>query len=118
MMIRKHINSYRYAARGIWLAFRYETNMVIHLLAALAVVALNIVLHITRTDWILTLVLIGIVWMAEITNTAVEKLADRITKENDPLIGQAKDLAAGAVLIVCILAVVCAGFIYSPYIAN
>lgn len=115
-MIKRHLLSYKYALRGIWLAFRYEPNMRIHLLAALIVVGVNYWLHVTRAEWLITLLLIGAVWMAEIFNTAIEKLADRITKENDPLIGHAKDLSAGAVLIICISAVIVALVVYMPYL--
>lgn len=117
-MIKKHLLSYKYAFRGVWLAFRYERNMVIHLLAAIAVVVVNYWLNVSKTEWLITLMLVGVVWMAEIFNTAVEKLADRVTKDQDPLIGHAKDLAAGAVLIVCIAAVVCAAIIYYPYLVE
>ncbi|HEY0741061.1 MAG TPA: diacylglycerol kinase family protein [Chryseosolibacter sp.] len=115
-MIKKHIHSYKYALRGIWLAFRYEANMAFHLAGAMVVLILNYTLEISRTDWIITLMLIGVVWMAEIFNTAIEKLADRVTKEHDPLIAHAKDLAAGAVLIICIIAAVSGVIIYYPYL--
>jgi diacylglycerol kinase len=115
-MIKKHLASYQYAFRGIWNAFRYENNMVIHLAAAVAVLLVNYLLRVTNTEWLITLMLIGLAWMAEIFNTAIEKLADRVSKDHDPLIGQAKDLAAGAVLIICLIAVVCACVIYLPYV--
>ena len=115
-MLKKHLISYTYAIRGISNAFRSEPNMIIHSVAALAVLIVNYVLRISRTDWVITLILIGVVLMSEVFNTAVERLANRITTERDPLIGQAKDLAAGAVLIMAIFAVICAGIIYWPYV--
>ncbi len=115
-MIKKHLASYRYALRGMWLAFRYETNMAFHVAGALAVVVTNYLLEVTRTEWLITLMLIGVVWAAEIFNTAIERLADRVTRDQDPLIGQAKDLSAGAVLIICIAAAICALIIYCPYL--
>jgi len=115
---KKHLNSYKYSINGIWLAFRYEANMRFHLAAALIVILLNFQLHVSKTDWIITLILIGLAWMAEIFNTAIEKLADRVTKEQDPLIGTVKDLASGGVLIICIFAVVCALIIYLPYLVG
>ena len=115
-MIKKHLASYRYAFRGIRIAFRSENNMVIHLAAAVGVLIVNYILDVTSTEWLITLMLIGLAWMAEIFNTAVEKLADRVSKNPDPLIGQAKDLAAGAVLIICLVAAMCAGVIYWPYV--
>jgi diacylglycerol kinase len=114
--IKKHFNSYRYAIRGIRLAFRYEHNMRYHLAAGIAVIILNYLLGISRTDWLITLILIGLAWMSEVFNTAIEKLADRVSKDQDPLIGNAKDLAAGAVVIICFFAVICALIIYIPYL--
>lgn len=116
-MIKKHLASYQYAIRGIWLAFRYERNMVFHLVAAVAVLIVNYLLEVSRIEWLITLMLIGMVWTAEIFNTAIEKLADRVTQDRDPMIGQAKDLAAGAVLIICAAAAVCALIIYYPYLS-
>jgi diacylglycerol kinase len=115
-MIKKHLASYRYAMRGIWLALRHERNMSFHLVATVAVLIVNYVLGISQTEWLITLMLIGMVLTAEIFNTAIEKLADRVTRNHDPMIGQAKDLAAGAVLIICFAAVVCALIIYCPYL--
>ena len=115
--IKKHFTSYRYAFRGIWLAFRYEPNMLFHLLAAIAVLVVNYLLDISRIDWLITIILIGLCWTAEIFNTAIEKLADRVTKDHDPSIGKVKDLSAGAVLVVCIAAVICAIVIYWPYLS-
>jgi diacylglycerol kinase len=115
-MIKKHIASYIYAFRGIWLAFRYEHNMIFHLAAAIAVLAVNFLLHVTRTEWLITLMLIGLAWTAEIFNTAIEKLADRVSRDHDPLIGQVKDLSAGAVLVISFVAAVCAAIIYLPYL--
>lgn len=117
-IIRKHLVSYKYAIRGIVLAFRYENSMVFHLAAAIAVVVTNSLLKVNKTAWLITLILVGLAWMSEIFNTAIEKLADRVTKEQDPLIGQVKDLASGAVLIICFFAVVCAGVIYWPYLVG
>jgi diacylglycerol kinase len=114
--IRKHLVSYRYSLQGIWLAFRYEPNMIFHFAAAMAVILCNSLLKVNKTEWLITLILIGLAWMAEIFNTAIEKLADRVTKEHDPLIGQVKDLASGAVLVICAFSVICAVIIYIPYI--
>jgi len=115
-IIKKHLAGYRYAVNGIWLAFRNEPNMIFHFVAAIAVILTNSLLKVDRTAWLITLMLIGLAWMAELFNTAIEKLADRVTKEQDPLIGQVKDIASGAVLILCLFAVICAMIIYIPYI--
>lgn len=114
--IRKHLASYGHGIRGLGLAFRYESVMRFHLAAAIGVIVVNIVLRITRTEWLITLLLIGLVLAAEVFNTALEKLADRVTRDQDLLIGQAKDLASGAVSVLCLIAVICALIIYLPYL--
>lgn len=114
--LRRHLNSYRYALRGIRLAFRYEHNMAYHLAAAVAVIIINFLLGVSRTDWLITLILIALAWMSEVFNTAIEKLSDRVSPDHDPLIGQVKDLAAGAVVIICFFAVICGLIIYIPYL--
>jgi diacylglycerol kinase len=115
-ILKNHLASYGHGIRGLRLAFRYEPAMRIHLAAALVVILANVVLGVSRTEWLITLMLIGLVWAAEVFNTALEKLGDRITKEQDLLIGHAKDLATGAVSVLCLLAVICALVIYLPYL--
>ena len=115
-MLKKHLTGYRYAFRGIGFAFRYENNMRFHFAAALMVILLNYLLPVTITEWLITLMLIGMAWGAEIFNTAIEKLADHVSPEHNTLIGQVKDLSAGAVLVICLFAAICGGVIYLPYI--
>lgn len=115
-MIKKHLASYKHALRGIWLAFRYEPNMIVHGIATVAVLVTNTILKVSRTDWVITLALIGVVLMSEIFNTAIETLANKVSQAQDPLIGNTKDLAAGAVLIIGIAAMICAIIIYWPYL--
>jgi len=116
--ISKHLASYRYALNGIWLAFRYENNMRYHLVAGVGVLLVNYVLQVSHIEWVITLMLIGLAWMAEIFNTAIEKLSDRVTQDHDVLIGKVKDLAAGAVLVIGIIAVISALIIYLPYLVE
>ena len=105
-MIRKHLAGYGHGIRGIGLAFRYEPAMRFHLAASLGIILVNVLLRVSRAEWLITLMLIGLVWMAEVFNTAIEKLADRVTKDQDVLIGHVKDLASGAVSILCLFAVI------------
>lgn len=102
------------AARGIALLLRTQPNARIHLFAAVAVIAMGFVLRVTRGEWVLLAVAIGIVWIAEAANTAIEILADRITREQDESIGRAKDIAAGAVLLSAITAIVIGLLVLGP----
>jgi diacylglycerol kinase len=67
-------------------------------------------------EWCMIVLACAAVWTAEAMNTAFEYLADATTKEFHPVIGHAKDVAAGAVLITAIAAVVIGVLVFGPYI--
>jgi diacylglycerol kinase (ATP) len=107
--------SFACAGRGIVLLLRTQMNARIHLLATVLVIAAGIAFRITRHEWALLSVAIGIVWITEAANTALELLADRVTREPDDLIRRAKDVAAGAVLLAALTAAVIGVLILGPH---
>ena len=108
-------NSFACALRGIAVLLRTQANARIHLLATVLVVAAGFVFRISRGEWVPLAFAIGIVWIAEAVNTAIEALADRITRENDDAIRRAKDVAAGAVLLAAITAAIIGLLILGPH---
>ena len=108
------MSAFRVSFEGIAGAFRAEFNVRIHAAATLVVIALGIWLKVSVTEWALLFISIGTVITAELLNTAVERLADRITREQDPLIKQAKDIAAGGVLIAALVALVVGILVFLP----
>ncbi|MDC2863366.1 MULTISPECIES: diacylglycerol kinase family protein [unclassified Bacillus (in: firmicutes)] len=111
----KLINSFRYAFAGIFFCLRYERNVQIHCLAACVVSFFGFYFHVTKTEWLILILTIGIVFALEIVNTAVEKAVDLVTMDVKPLAKIAKDAAAGAVLVFSIIAVVIGAIIFGPY---
>ena len=61
---------------------------------------------------------ISLVWTAEALNTAFEFLADAASPEFHPLVRNAKDVAAGAVLITAIGAVIIGCIVFWPYVKS
>ena len=108
--------SFGYAFEGIFNTVRKERNMQIHCLAAGLVVLFGILLHISVQEWMICLVLFGMVMGLECVNTAVEAVVDLVTQERKPLAKKAKDAAAGAVLIAAIMAAVIGCGIFLPKI--
>ena len=107
--------SFACALRGIAVLLRTQTNARIHLLATVLVVAAGFLFRISRGEWVPLMFAISIVWIAEAVNTAIEALADRITRENDDAIRRAKDVAAGAVLLAAITAAIIGLLILGPH---
>ncbi len=104
--VQKNLRSFRFATEGLLALFRFENNAKIHLVAAMTVVVAGIWLQLDRVEWALVLTQVGLVLAAEAFNTALEKLADVVSPEHHPLIKVVKDLSAGAVLLVVIVAVI------------
>ncbi len=115
-MVKKVMQSFRYAINGLVLAFRSEMNLRIHFVAALVVLLVSIILDISRTDLIILLIMIAFVLITEIFNTSVEKVLDYINPEYDAQIKAIKDLSAGAVLLSALFAIIVGLIVIFPYI--
>jgi len=112
--MRKRIQSFGYAIRGIRYVFGTEANMKIHIAISILVIICGIVFAISLTEWIFCLLCIGLVVAAEMLNTAIENVVDLASPEQHPLAGKAKDIAAGAVLICAIISVIIGLLIFVP----
>ncbi|MCM1377798.1 MAG: diacylglycerol kinase family protein [Clostridium sp.] len=106
--------SFIYAWRGILSLVRQEHNAWIHVGASIGVMIAGIVFGLNHTEWCLVILCICGVLAAEGFNSAIEALADRITEEDDPLIGKAKDIAAGSVLLTALGAALIGLIIFLP----
>lgn len=114
--MKRRIHSFRYAFRGIGTVIKSEINMQIHLVVALLVIVAGLVLNISVIEWLLCLICFALVLGAEMLNTAIEKAVDLASPDYHELAGKAKDIAAGAVLIVSILVAVVGLIIFVPKI--
>lgn len=104
--VRKRLQSFRYAFRGIKYLLKTQHNAWIHLCASLIVIFAGFWFSISTTEWVLVGLAIGLVFTAETFNTAIELLVDKISPEYDKKAGIIKDVAAGAVLFSAIAAAV------------
>ena len=107
--------SFACALRGIAMLLRTQMNARIHLLATVLVIAAGFAFRISRGEWVPLAFAIGIVWIAEAVNTAIEALADRVSREHDEAIRRAKDVAAGAVLLAAFIAAVIGLLVLGPH---
>ena len=114
--IKKRLNSFGYALKGIGAAFWYEPNMKLHVVGAIEAVFLGWFFEIKNPEWCWIVLAIGLVWMAEIFNTSVEKLTDLVSPDYDELAGRVKDLAAGAVLMAALTSLVIGFLIFWPHV--
>ena len=114
--LRQRLTAFRHAFRGVSTLLRETVHARIHLLATGLVLLLAWSLGLSIADWQALLLTIALVWLAEEMNSALEYLCDAAVPEQHPLIGKAKDVAAGAVLICAGFAVVMAALVFGPYV--
>ena len=105
--------SVSFAISGIAASFR-EKHIRVHYFISALVIAGGIFFRLTITEWILALSCIAGVIALEMVNTAIERTVDLVTGEYHPLARQAKDIAAGAVLIYSIYSVVVGFILFGP----
>jgi diacylglycerol kinase (ATP) len=102
---RTRLRSFKNAFTGWWYVIRTQQNAWIHLLATICVIILALWLNLPLRDWAVLLVTIGMVWMAEFLNTALEAVVDMASPQRHPLAKVGKDVGAAAVLIAAVAAI-------------
>lgn len=107
-------NSFKYAFEGILQAYVGEQNLKVHTVIAVLVIIFGFILKISYTEWLVCLVLIGLVLMAEFFNTSIEYLVDLVSPEIHPLAKATKDTASAGVLMMAIISAIIGLIIFIP----
>lgn len=106
--------SLKHAFNGIMYVLKNENNSRFHLVATILVIILAVFLNLSRIEWVFLILVIFLVWFAEILNTALEKMYDIIEPNINPKVKIGKDLSAAAVLATAILSVIVGVLILGP----
>lgn len=104
--LKRLMASFKYATEGFLHVIKTERNMRIHITVACIVLFLAYFLSVSKIEWIVLLLCIGVVISLESINTAIERAIDLCTVEIKPLAKQAKDTAAAAVFVFAIISVI------------
>ena len=112
----RFLKSFSYSIEGLKYAYKYEQSMMIHVMATILVIIANIFFQVTRIEWLITIIAIGMVLSAELINTAIEAVVDLVTLEIHPLAKIAKDCGSAATFVLAIMAAIIGCVIYIPYI--
>lgn len=109
-------SSLPYAAYGVWFAIKYNQNMRFHITVGILVVIASIFLKVTPFEMGILGVMILLVLCTEMINTAIEEMANLITKEHREEARIAKDVGAGMVLLTAVGSVIVGILIFVPHI--
>ena len=117
MKNKKIINSFKCAIQGIAQAIKTERNVKIHIAIMILVIIAGIAFKITKQEWITCIILFGLVISLELINSAIETTVDIVAMpEINEKAKNAKDIAAGAVLVSAIIAAIIGLMIFVPKI--
>ncbi len=110
------IKSLGYAGKGIRHVLKSERNARIHVVAAVAALAIGVLLGVEPSELGAIIFVILLVFLAELFNTVIEETLDLIDGKNNPAIKQIKDMTAAGVLIAAVGAVIVGVVVFWPYI--
>lgn len=107
-----------YAIAGIDYTLCHERNFLIEIFMAIMVTVFSFILKVSLLEWLILLLTIALVLALEMINTAIERTVDLATKEYKELAKVAKDVSAGAVLLMSIFSVIIGIVIFLPKLIN
>ncbi len=112
----KRAKSFTHAGRGLWIFLKTTHNAWIHIVVFAIALFLGFYFRITHSEWIVLILVGGIVLAAEAFNTAIEIDIDLTSPEYHPYARDTKDVAASAVLISACMALGVGILIFGRYI--
>ena len=111
---RTFIDSVKDCINGLEFIMISENNFQREVILAIITLIASYVLEVSKIEFIIILLVITLVIVCEIFNTAIEKTVDLYTKEYNEIARIAKDVSAFAVLTMCIFAFVIGIIIFVP----
>jgi len=111
---RSRIAAFHHAFAGLGYVLRTQRNAWLHAVATFLVIIIGTWLDIDRLEWAIMLLAIGLVWLAEFLNTALEAVVDLASPETHPMARVGKDVGAAAVLIAATAAAITGLLVLGP----
>ncbi|MCJ7568096.1 MAG: diacylglycerol kinase family protein [Anaerolineales bacterium] len=115
---QSRIASFNHAFAGWLHVLQTQRNAWIHAMATILVFAIAIWVGLDRLSGAILLVTIGLVWISEFLNTALEAIVDLASPEVHPLARVGKDVGAAAVLISALIAIIVGLLVLGPPFLN
>lgn len=116
--LKRFFKSFSYSIDGLKYAYKYEQSMFIHITMLCFVIIFGLILRISKIEWIICIILCGLVIATELINTSIEAVVDLTCPKIHPLAKIAKDTASAAVFVFAITAAISGVIIFIPKIID
>ncbi|MBI9049526.1 MAG: diacylglycerol kinase family protein [Anaerolineaceae bacterium] len=108
--------TFKHAFSGMAHLIKTEKSFRVHFSFAVAALLLLVIFQAALLEWVIILLVIGMVISSEILNTAIEIMVDIYCPFYHPLAKISKDVGAAAVLFSAIISIIIGLLIFMPYI--
>lgn len=98
-MLKNKVQSLTNALRGVGFVWKEESNFGFIIFFAILALCIGYYYDFTLIEYSICAVIITIVMVAEMVNTAIEDICNKIEPNQDPVIGKIKDISSGFVLV-------------------
>ena len=115
---KKKLIGFSFAFNGIKEVIKTEHNFRIHIITTFFIVLLGLFFNITAFEWISIWLVVSLVLILEMINSVIERIMDFLSPDHHPIVGQIKDITAGAVLVAAITSAIIGAIIFLPKIMN
>ncbi|GGD04548.1 diacylglycerol kinase family protein [Pontibacillus salipaludis] len=111
---KKKLIGFSFAFQGLWEVLKTERNFRIHLSVSAIVVLAGLFFDLAAWEWVAVITIMAMVIILEMINSVIERIMDFLSPEQHPLVGEIKDISAGAVLVAALASVIIACIIFLP----
>lgn len=118
LSLSRLLKSFRDAGQGLKFVFKSEQNFRIQILISVITLSLAIIFLLRSWEIIILILLISLVLVMEILNTAIEQLNDLLKPRLHHYVRVVKDIMAGAVLLTSLSALIVGFIIFLPHFIN
>lgn len=112
------LKSFTYALRGLFKVFREEQNLRVQTLAGILALVLAWSFGLTRLEWLILIIVICLVILMEVVNSAVERITDVLKPRINNYVKEIKDIMAAAVMLAAMVAVITGLILFIPHIID
>jgi len=110
------MNRFTYAKEGLLIAWKTEGSFRVHILSGIAVLICAFVFQVRLVEWVVLLTTITTILVLELVNSVFERVLDAFKPRLHPIVKEAKDMMAGAVLLASFSASIIGIWIFLPYL--
>lgn len=116
--LKRLLSSFKTAFEGLFFVFKTEPNFRLQIIFGFTAIFLSYIFELRRSEWIIIILLISMVLMMEIFNTALEQFTDLLKPRLHHYVKAVKDVMAAAVFVTSLGALIIGIIIFWPHVVN